>query len=82
MKLIVYDESILKERSIKIGVYLILLISIFYTTDTLHGQNEYPYPSLSPKGIITQEVGVTQIQIEYERPSVRGRKILIQANSQ
>ena len=36
---------------------------------------EYPYPSLSPKGTISQTVGNTLITIEYERPSVRKRQI-------
>lgn len=38
-------------------------------------ENEYPYPSLSPKGNISQIVGNTNIGIEYERPSVRKRQI-------
>ncbi len=38
-------------------------------------EEEYPYPSLSPKGNISQIVGNTLIEIEYERPSVRQRKI-------
>jgi tetratricopeptide (TPR) repeat protein len=33
------------------------------------------FPSLSPKGSITQVVGNTTMHIEYERPSVRGREI-------
>ena len=37
--------------------------------------SEYPYPSLSPKGNIYQVVGNTTIKIEYERPSVRKRRI-------
>ena len=41
----------------------------------LVGQDDYPYPALSPKGKIIQEIGNTKIEIEYERPSVRGRKV-------
>jgi tetratricopeptide (TPR) repeat protein len=42
----------------------------------INAQNsEYPYPSLSPKGNISQIVGNTTIEIEYERPSVRKRQI-------
>ena len=41
----------------------------------LHAQDDYPYPSLSPKGTITQTVGNTQITIEYERPSARNRVV-------
>ena len=38
-------------------------------------EEEYPYPSLSPKGKIYQVVGNTELSIEYERPSARKRKI-------
>lgn len=38
-------------------------------------QSDYPYPSLSPLGKISQQVGTTLVEIEYERPSVRKRKI-------
>lgn len=36
---------------------------------------QFEFPPLSPSGSIAQVVGNTQIDIEYERPSVRGRKI-------
>ena len=36
---------------------------------------QYEFPSLSPKGHISQVVGDTQIEVEYERPSVRNRVI-------
>lgn len=38
-------------------------------------QDDYPYPSLSPKGTIAQVVGNTRLQVEYERPSARGRQV-------
>lgn len=38
-------------------------------------ENDYPYPSLSPKGNISQTVGNTLIEIEYERPSARKRQV-------
>lgn len=38
-------------------------------------QGDYPYPSLSPLCRISQQVGNTVIDIEYERPSARKRKI-------
>lgn len=37
--------------------------------------SQFNYPSLSPKGEISQVVGNTKIKVEYERPSVRDRKI-------
>ena len=33
-------------------------------------------PQPSPRSSITQQVGLTQIEIDYSRPSVRGRKIM------
>lgn len=39
------------------------------------GQEQFSFPSLSPKGTITQVVGNTTIEIAYERPSARDRKI-------
>lgn len=36
---------------------------------------QFKFPSPSPEGSITQVVGDTKIELEYERPSVRGRKI-------
>jgi len=57
----------------KTSVLTLILIVISFGS---HAQNEpYPYPSLSPKGKISQNVGNTLIQIEYERPAVRKRKI-------
>ena len=36
---------------------------------------QFDFPSLSPKGNIVQTVGNTKIEVEYERPSARNRKI-------
>lgn len=33
------------------------------------------FPELSPKGLIMQNVGQTTIEINYERPAARGRKV-------
>ena len=44
-----------------------------FWNSALFGQ--YEYPSLSPKGQISQVIGNTTIDIEYERPSARDRKI-------
>ncbi len=53
----------------------ILLLVILAGPHLSMAQDDYPYPSLSPKGTITQAVGNTEISVVYERPSVRGRKI-------
>ena len=33
-------------------------------------------PPLSPKSVLTQSIGFTEMKIEYSRPSMRGRKIM------
>ena len=38
------------------------------------GQN-FSYPMASPRQVITQQFSVSQITVDYGRPSVRGRKI-------
>src|SRR5688572_33396652 len=55
------------------GLFFFLLISF-----SLFGQQaDRPFPTTnaSPPGKITQAIGNTQIQVEYERPLVRKRKI-------
>ncbi|MDN3203182.1 DUF2911 domain-containing protein [Algoriphagus sediminis] len=54
---------------------LILSVFIFYENQIFAQDYDYPFPSRSPKGDISQIVGNTTIEIEYERPSVRGREI-------
>lgn len=54
---------------------ILLCSAILLGATFLVGQEEYPYPSLSPKGKISQIVGNTTIQIEYERPNARKRKV-------
>lgn len=54
----------------------LLILCIVCLSFQLSAQDdEYPYPSLSPKGKISQVVGNTLVEIEYERPSVRNRVI-------
>ena len=48
---------------------------LFLLCLTAYPQEESIFPSLSPKGEITQVVGTTQLRISYERPSARKRKI-------
>ena len=51
------------------------LIFFCFATFIQAQDNDYPYPSLSPEGDISQFVGNTRIKLTYERPSVRDRKI-------
>jgi tetratricopeptide (TPR) repeat protein len=60
------------EKMIRFCSVLILMAIGF----CVNAQNDdYPYPSLSPKGKITQVVGNTTIEVEYERPSARKRQV-------
>ena len=52
------------------GLFMLAFLFVAIAQD-----DAYPFPSLSPKGVIHQQVGNTTIQIEYERPSVRKRPI-------
>ncbi|WP_299555389.1 DUF2911 domain-containing protein [Seonamhaeicola sp.] len=54
-----------------------ILIILTVITFNIKAQEvtKFPYPSLSPKGTISQTVGNTVITIEYERPSARKRQI-------
>jgi hypothetical protein len=54
---------------------IIICIEIIFISSFLYAQDDYPYPSLSPLGTITQIVGNTTISLEYERPSARKREV-------
>ena len=52
-------------------LFILILVGLQH-----HGQDmDYPYPSFSPKGNISQIVGNTLISVEFERPSARKRLI-------
>jgi hypothetical protein len=50
-----------------------LFIIIFLTG--IQAQAQIAMPKPSPKSVITQEVGLTEVSIAYNRPSAKGRKI-------
>ncbi len=55
--------------------YIFILSSVF-TSFFASAQNEVAlFPAASPKGSLSQMVGNTKIEIEYERPLARKRKI-------
>ncbi len=55
---------------------ILIIVSIVLITIQVKGQEtDFSYPSFSPKGKLSQTVGNTQIEVDYERPSVRKRKI-------
>lgn len=51
----------------------IFFISILFVTLSIHAQIQRP--QLSPKAKLVQTVGLSEVTIDYARPSVRGRKI-------
>lgn len=58
----------------------IFLISLFacsalFISATILPAQDFDVPRSSPKASISQHIGVTKIDLEYCRPSVRGRKI-------
>lgn len=53
-------------RGLLIIAFLIIINDIF---------SQSVFPNLSPKGRIEQNIGFTNVIIDYERPAVRGRKI-------
>jgi len=56
-------------------VSLVFIVSCSFTAVIAQFRTLQSIPDLSPKCIIAQSVGITQIKIEYYSPSVRGRKI-------
>jgi hypothetical protein len=60
---------------LRLNLFFAFLVSL---TNFLLAQNPssaVELPFVSPKSVITQVVGLTTITIEYNRPSVKGRKI-------
>ena len=49
---------------------ILFLLSFFVTF------SQVKTPQASPKSKLVQNVGLTEITIEYSRPSIKGRKIM------
>ena len=56
-------------------IFQLIIICLFFPVALLAQNKDFQYPSLSPKGQVTQVVGYTEITVDYERPSARGREI-------
>jgi tetratricopeptide (TPR) repeat protein len=54
-------------RAIFFTSFFLLLIDCF---------SQAHFPDLSPMGLVKQKIGLTTIEINYERPAARGRKIM------
>jgi len=55
------------------SIYIVIILSVL--TLHLHAQN-LKVPTLSPFSEIKQEVGLTEINLSYARPSAKGRKVM------
>jgi hypothetical protein len=54
-------------------ISLITLLTLFVLTSNSYAQIELP--AASPTAIFTQKVGLTDVTIDYSRPSMKGRKV-------
>jgi hypothetical protein len=51
------------------------IFSIMFLLSIITCYSQPHFPELSPKGLVKQKVGFTTIEINYERPAARGRRI-------
>ena len=58
-------------KSFLVSLFLCALVSFGYS----QSNNNLRVPTLSPRSIIEQEVGLTRVNLNYARPSAKGRKI-------
>ncbi len=54
---------------------ILLTVGLLWISIQAIARTDYPYPALSPPGKLSQIAGNTFIEVEYERPSARKRKI-------
>lgn len=54
---------------------IILLISLIFSLNLLGIGQQIQMPQASPSAQISQKVGLTDVTVEYSRPSTKGRKI-------
>ncbi len=54
---------------------IIVFLFFFFSLTGSIAQKVFQFPSLSPKGTLSQVVGNTTIKVQYERPAVRSRTI-------
>jgi len=55
--------------------HLILSVLLITTTVFANGQSTLKLPALSPNAKVSQDFSVSNIEINYSRPSMRGRKV-------
>lgn len=67
---------LIKFRLINKGHRMRTIFSILFLLLLLDCFSQVDFPDLSPRGLVKQKVGLTTIEINYERPAARGRKIM------
>lgn len=56
-------------------LFILCAMTVVLLIATLDAQPQMPVPQPSPKAMVSQTIGVTDITISYHRPSVNNRKI-------
>lgn len=59
-------------KNLKTGLFLFLALLLLSGSQTFAQIN---MPAPSPQGTVIQRVGLTNITVNYSRPSLKGRKI-------
>src|SRR5215831_2212839 len=57
------------------GVFAVSLVGLFFAANTPAQTPAVEFPPQSPGSTLKQRVGMTDVEIVYSRPSLRGRKI-------
>ncbi len=63
----------MSHKSCKIFSLLVVVLMCFHSESG--AQSEMPLPQQSPKALVSQTIGITDVTISYHRPSVNGRTI-------
>ncbi|MFZ0452752.1 MAG: DUF2911 domain-containing protein [Ignavibacteriaceae bacterium] len=57
------------------SLFLFPFVVVLFITQEAFSQNQLTFPQVSQNASIIQRIGLTDIQIEYNRPGVKGREI-------
>ena len=63
----------MKQNRIITACCIVVLLAMASLTST--AQPQLPQPQPSPKAILSQVVGISEIEVVYHRPGVKGRAI-------
>jgi len=65
----------MNRKSLRIINTLVLFCLVLFFTGTASAQNNNKQVRVSPKAMVKQTVGLTEVTIDYSRPGVKGRTI-------